>query len=328
MSSSSLKTRDSAETSGEHISRSARVLLSLLEAEILVGKEEDDTMTTSLKGVETQKNVKLALSEIKEGCSDRILLIQSEDAKTVSETLKKILESFTGDDEVTLKLLQQEHKFHFLKILLPSPTELDFENVTNKNQVTTARLLFSNSAISAIIGKNGAVIKKLMDENDLRILASKHYLPDSEDRVLELQGLPSAIGNAWLQISQLNMEPRSENTFSERKYSPHLAKALRGSADRAAEFRSTVMIPEEFVGALVGRGGNRIANLRKYTKTKILIESQDSAKETSSQKRTFVIVGNLERNVQIAEKMLFSNLETERGRRKADSYGKPAENSS
>ncbi|CAI4055451.1 KH domain-containing protein SKDI_02G1920 [Saccharomyces kudriavzevii IFO 1802] len=328
MSSSSLKTRDSAETSGEHISHSARVLLSLLEAEILVGKEEDDTMTTFLKGVETQKNVKLALSEIKEGCSDRILLIQSEDAKTVSETLKKILESFTGDDEVMLKLLQQEHKFHFLKILLPSPTELDFENVTNKNQVTTTRLLFSNSAISAIIGKNGAVIKKLMHENDLRILASKHYLPDSEDRVLELQGLPSAIGNAWLQISQLNMEPRSENPFSERKYSPHLAKALRGSADRAAEFRSTVMIPEEFVGALVGRGGNRIANLRKYTKTKILIESQDSAKETSSQKRTFVIVGNLERNVQIAEKMLFSNLETERGRRKADSYGKPPENSS
>ncbi|CAI4058715.1 hypothetical protein N7582_001176 [Saccharomyces uvarum] len=332
MSSSPPKFIESTENSNGNVSFSARILLSLLEAEILVGTEDCGSIGTFLKEVETQKNAKLALSEVEEGCSDRVLVVESEDAENVCEALAKILECFTGDDEIMEKLLQNDHKFHFLKILLPTPTESDFEKVTNKNKLTTVRLLFSNSETSAIIGKNGAVIKKLMDDNDVRILASKHCLPDSEDRVLEVQGLPFSISQTWLQISQLDMESTSENSSngkrSERMYFPHLAKALRGSNDRSAEFKSTVMIPEEFVGALVGRGGNRIANLRKYTKTKILIEHQDNAKEKSTQERTFTIVGNLERNVQIAEKMLFNNLKTERERRQNYSSEKSPETSS
>ncbi|CAI1914905.1 hypothetical protein SEUBUCD650_0D02970 [Saccharomyces eubayanus] len=329
MSSSSSRFIESTESSKGLAPFSARVLLSLLEAELLVGTEDCGPIGTFLKEVETQKNAKLALSEVKEGCSDRVLIIESEDARNVCEALAKILECFTGDDEIMEKLHQNDHKFHFLKILLPTPTEFDFEKVTNKNMLTTVRLLFSNSETSAIIGKNGVVIKKLMDDNEVRILASKHCLPDSEDRVLEIQGLPSSIGQTWLHISRLDMEPTSESSSndkrSERMYFPHLAKALRGSNDRSAEFKSTVMIPEEFVGALVGRGGNRIANLRKYTKTKILIENQDNAKGKPSQERAFTIVGNLERNVQIAEKMLFNNLKTERERRQNYSSKKSSE---
>lgn len=333
---------------------SHRILLSLKEAAKVIG-----TQGNSIQSVrDNNNNVKIGISEKVPGCSDRVLTCSGE-VEDVCSALGDVVTLLNKPSENEEEI--DNHHFYFLNHLLPVPT-LDDLKATDPEASEEAlheqlqnigylRLLVFNSQLSSIIGKGGNQIKSLIEKHGVKLVASRAFLPDSTERMLEIQGVPSAIKQVLLDICEIiakeeeeEEKARAENNNGEstgrkrfeRKYYPHLQRnntnssSNNGSVGNSAnsqEYTATVMIPESYVGALAGKKGNRLANLRKFTKTKILMESrpndldnehedENDMEEDDGRLRKFTIIGSSSRSVNLAESMLQRNLATEIERRK------------
>lgn len=360
-----------------------RVLLSLPEAAKIIG-----TKGSTIDKVRNDNNVKIGISEKIPGCSDRILSCAGT-IINVANALADVMNLLNEDVDLT----SRKYHFHFLNHILPPPSndEISGDDQSNLNKIGTLRVIMLNSHLSSIIGKNGQTIKSLIDKHGVKIVASRDFLPDSSERILEVQGFAGSVANTLIEISEILIQDIDITFSSERKYFPHLKS--NGDNPRSNHhnnnnsnnsnnnnnndsgnyhnnnessstspydnqqnqhdvdmdhsnnnYRSTqqiptedlsqldVLIPEAYVGAVVGRQGNRIANLRKFTKTKILIEKHDNNNNNSNNNgeitqheqlyndagepcRKFTIVSNSMKQIKLAESMLLRNLETEIERR-------------
>lgn len=334
------------------MSISHRVLLSLKESAKVIG-----TQGHSIQGVRDKNNgVKIGISEKVPGCSDRVLTCSGEVTDVcnalgdIVEMLNQKDESEEGSDTV------EPYHFHFLNHLLPPPTveelklrgdgDLSDEQVEEQlTRIGYLRLLVFNSQLSSVIGKGGNQIKSLIEKHGVKLVASRGFLPDSTERLLEIQGFSGSITNVLKEISDIIIKDDEENERAnesntsesgpsasskkrfERKYYPHLQRNNETNSNSIAqEYTATVLIPETYVGALAGKKGNRLANLRKFTKTKIIMEARPDEgsdgphdyvnNEDDKRIRKFTIIGSTSRSVNLAESMLQRNLNTEIQRRK------------
>lgn len=80
------------------------------------------------------------------------------------------------------------------KILLETPLA-DPEHLPS-NAFTSLRVLISHNLMGTIIGKAGTTIKQIQDASGARMVASKEMLPQSTERVVEIQGNVEAIRQA------------------------------------------------------------------------------------------------------------------------------------
>ncbi|KAJ7597127.1 hypothetical protein C8J56DRAFT_851108 [Mycena floridula] len=71
---------------------------------------------------------------------------------------------------------------------------------------TSIRLLISHNLMGTIIGRNGLKIKAIQDGSGARMIASKDMLPQSTERIVEVQGAPDAIGRAIEEIGKCLLE--------------------------------------------------------------------------------------------------------------------------
>lgn len=60
--------------------------------------------------------------------------------------------------------------------------------------------------MGTIIGRNGLKIKAIQDSSGARMVASKEMLPQSTERIVEVQGSPEAIGRAVEEIGKCLLE--------------------------------------------------------------------------------------------------------------------------
>jgi heterogeneous nuclear rnp K-like protein 2 len=60
--------------------------------------------------------------------------------------------------------------------------------------------------MGTIIGRNGLKIKAIQDGSGARMVASKDMLPQSTERIVEVQGSPEAIGRAIAEIGKCLLE--------------------------------------------------------------------------------------------------------------------------
>ncbi|KAL3234321.1 Heterogeneous nuclear rnp K-like protein 2 [Nakaseomyces bracarensis] len=334
---------------------SHRVLLSLKEAAKVIG-----TQGHSIQGVRDKNNgVKIGISEKVPGCSDRVLTCSGE-VEDVCNALGDIVEMLNQNDEQQedgSTAAQEPYHFHFLNHLLPPPSaeelksregDLTDEQVEEQlKRIGHLRLLVFNTQLSSIIGKGGNQIKSLIEKHGVKLVASRGFLPDSTERLLEIQGFAGSITNVLKEISEIIIKDEEETNNAEkeqsngeesngssssrrrfeRKYYPHLQKTSETNGSSIAqEYTATVLIPETYVGALAGKKGNRLANLRKFTKTKIIMEARPDEEgdvtnepvngEEDKRIRKFTIIGSTSRSVNLAESMLQRNLNTEIQRRK------------
>ncbi|CCK71507.1 Hek2p KNAG_0H00920 [Huiozyma naganishii CBS 8797] len=314
---------------------SHRVLLSLSEAAKIIG-----TKGSKIAKIRTENNVKIGISEKIMGCSDRILSCAGT-VFNVANALGDVVDDLNEPDEfdeqgnaLPNNDYAKKYPFHFLNHILPPPSSDEIKDPKELANIGTLRLIIINSHLSSIIGKGGATIKGLIEKHGVKIVASKDFLPDSNERVLEIQGFPSAITNTLIEISDILINDVDLTFNTEKRYFPHLkrpaenpAGANAGSFDYENANQSTqavVLIPESYVGVMVGRQGNRIANLRKFTRTKIIIEKNDFAESDMPHRvvdangepcRKFTIMGHIPKQVKLAESMLLKNLSTEIERR-------------
>lgn len=310
-----------------------RVLLSLKESAKVIG-----TKGSTIQNIREINHVKIGLSEKQLGCSDRVLSCAGR-IINVANSLGQIVSILKEGSTVSpsLSLPAKKYAFHFLNPILPPPTREEFRDLSldEINAIGTLRLMVTNSQLSSIIGKGGSRIKSLRDKHGVKIVASRDFLPDSDERILEIQGLPRAVTNVLLKISEILLNELDITFASERRYYPHLRSSSPSNAVALAastsgiqvgvsnylnnEFKATIKIPESYVGAIAGRRGNRIANLRKFTKTKIIVEKKTdkTVTDVDPDNRTFIILGDHFKNVKLAESMLLKNLDVEIEKRKS-----------
>lgn len=143
-------------------------------------------------------------------------------------------------------------------------------------------------------------------------MASKDFLPASDERIIEIQGFPGSITNVLIEISEIILSDVDVRFNMERSYFPHLKKSAVEplSPSASSNTRIELKIPELYVGAIIGRGMNRIKNLKTFTKTNIIVERKDDD-DKDDNFRKFIITSKFPKNVKLAESMLLKNLNTE-----------------
>ena len=68
--------------------------------------------------------------------------------------------------------------------------------------LTAVRLLISHNQMGTIIGRQGLKIKQIQDLSGVRMVAQKEMLPQSTERIVEIQGTPDGIEKAVWEIGK------------------------------------------------------------------------------------------------------------------------------
>jgi len=199
---------------------------------------------------------------------------------------------------------------------------------------TAIRLLISHNLMGSVIGRNGLKIKAIQDSSGARMTAAKDMLPQSTERIVEVQGTSESIGRAVEEIGRCLLEdwerglgtvyyhPGTADERSGRRPGPSSnrrnGEGGRGrtspspSSQPPANLRTqNISIPSDMVGCIIGRNGTKITEIRRLSGSKISI-AKEPHDETGE--RMFTIIGTPEANEK-ALFLLYNQLESEKERR-------------
>jgi heterogeneous nuclear rnp K-like protein len=212
---------------------------------------------------------------------------------------------------------------------------------------TSLRLLISHYLMGAIIGRSGLKIKSIQDNSGARMVASKKMLPQSTERIVEVQGTTKSIGTAIEEIGKCLLEdwerglgtvlyyPSVDDTSSRTGNQRRLTNSISSGANNtrctngdqtngrqrnsppsspppqrpAANLRTqNISILSDMVGCIIGRGGSKITEIRRLSGTKISIAK---VPHDETGERMFTIIGTPEANEK-ALFLLYNQLENEK----------------
>lgn len=295
-----------------------RALVSTKEAGVIIGKAGKN-----VADIREQTGVKAGVSKAIPGVHERVL--------TISGTLDGVAKAYSM---IGATLIESPSPVGYSFSLSPAPPA----------GIATIRLLISHLQMGTIIGRQGTKIKSIQETFKVRMVASKEILPQSTERVVEIQGRPDGLKSSIYEIGKSLLEdweraagtiaytpqprqplnnfnsPRfnnnnnnlnSTNILSESSNSSRLASLPKSGTGEIV--KEQLPISADMVGCIIGKGGNKIAEIRAASGAKISIakESHDSTGD-----RMFTITGTREAN-QEALKLLFHQLENEKNRRTA-----------
>ncbi|SPO28770.1 related to poly(rC)-binding protein 3 [Ustilago trichophora] len=165
-----------------------RALVSTKEAGIIIGKGG-----ANVAELREQTGVKAGVSKVVPGVHDRVL--------SVTGTLVGISDAFAL---IAKTILENP---------LNAPVQADGTPAEATAQTTSVRLLISHNLMGTVIGRQGLKIKHIQDLSGARMVASKEMLPQSTERVVEVQGSVEAIRVAIHEIAKCLAEDwdRSQN---------------------------------------------------------------------------------------------------------------------
>lgn len=186
--------------------------------------------------------------------------------------------------------------------------------------------------MGSVIGRNGLKIKAIQDSSGARMTAAKDMLPQSTERIVEVQGSSDSIGRAIEEIGRALLEdwergqgtvfyhPGTNNDDRSRRSGQNSRRSNNGrssppyspSSPPPTNLRTqNISIPSDMVGCIIGRNGTKITEIRRLSGSKISIakEPHDDTGE-----RMFTIIGTPEANEK-ALFLLYNQLESEKERR-------------
>lgn len=193
--------------------------------------------------------------------------------------------------------------------------------------------------MGSVIGRNGLKIKAIQDSSGARMIASKEILPQSTERIVEVQGTSESIARAVEEIGRCLLEDwdrgvgtvyfhpgaNNDERTSRRPGQGGGNRRQNGEAPRGRTSPSpnsstapptnlrtqNISIPSDMVGCIIGRNGTKITEIRRLSGSKISI-AKEPHDETGE--RMFTIVGTPEANEK-ALFLLYNQLESEKERR-------------
>lgn len=161
---------------GEH-QLTLRSLVSTKEAGIIIGKAG-----ATIASIRQATGVKAGVSKVVPGVQDRVF-------------------SATGDVEAIAATYGE-----IARLLLETPLSDSSLPPPPVGAFTSVRLLVSHNLMGTVIGRSGLKIKQIQDASGARMVASKEMLPQSTERVVEVQGAVEAIKTAVLEIAKCLLE--------------------------------------------------------------------------------------------------------------------------
>jgi heterogeneous nuclear rnp K-like protein len=315
---SPLQSRSPSPTSSPQDTLTLRALVSTKDAGVIIGKAGKNVAE-----LREQTGVKAGVSKVIQGVHERVLTVTGP-VESVAKAYRLIISQLVASNP-------------------SSPI-----NTSPSSSHTTMRLLISHNLMGTIIGRSGLKIKAIQDGSGARMIASKEMLPQSTERIVDVQGSPEAIGLAIEEIGKCLLEDwergtgtvlyypgtaegktgprRSSNGLSPSPYngsrrsngdtarratSPTSQQASV-AAQPAANLRTqNISIPSDMVGCIIGRSGTKITEIRRLSGSKISIAK---APHDETGERMFTIVGTPEANEK-ALFLLYNQLESEKERR-------------
>ncbi|KAI5963200.1 HEK2 [Candida pseudojiufengensis] len=258
-----------------------RVLVSAKEAGCLIG--QNGQVIDSIRG---ETNTKAGISKLTPGTHERIL--------TVSGKLDDAAKALSYFAQALIGSTIETYNYFPLKQLSSTPCV--------QNETTILRLLVPNSQMGTLIGSKGARIQQIQHNFGVSMIASKSFLPGSNERLVELQGTVNDLYDAFRVISRCLIEDFSSSVGTT-YYIPRSPQLTRKST-------ATISFPNDMVGALIGKNGSRIQGVRKVSGAMIGISEATDGKD----ERVFTITGT-QQAVEKAKGLLYHNLEREEQRR-------------
>ncbi|KAH0555613.1 hypothetical protein GP486_006441 [Trichoglossum hirsutum] len=150
-----------------------RAIVSSKEAGVIIGKAGKN-----VADLREETGVKAGVSKVVQGVHDRVL--------TVTGSLDGVAKAYAI----------------VAKGLLEGAPMVGMGGVVPNNGTHPIRLLISHNQMGTIIGRQGLKIKHIQDVSSVRMVAQKEMLPQSTERIVEVQGSPEGIQKAVWEIGK------------------------------------------------------------------------------------------------------------------------------
>lgn len=148
-----------------------RAIVSSKEAGVIIGKGGKNVAE-----LRDETGVKAGVSKVVQGVHDRVLTI-------------------TGGCDAISKAYAV-----VARALLEGAPAMGMGGVIQGNGTHPIKLLISHNQMGTIIGRQGLKIKHIQDVSGVRMVAQKEMLPQSTERIVEVQGTPEGIQRAIWEI--------------------------------------------------------------------------------------------------------------------------------
>ncbi|KAJ7487691.1 hypothetical protein B0H11DRAFT_2014471 [Mycena galericulata] len=292
-----------------HDTLTLRALVSTKDAGVIIGKAGKN-----VADLREQTGVKAGVSKVIQGVHERVLTV-------------------TGPVEGVAKA----YSLIISQLVATNPTSPIISSPSSVH--TSIRLLISHNLMGTIIGRNGLKIKAIQDGSGTRMVASKDMLPQSTERIVEVQGAPDAIGHAIEEIGKCLLEDwerglgtvlfhpgtgddRSANRRSVNGLPPTYGGTPRRTNGDArgrsppgsppmAQSPVLAQPPANLRTQNISIPGTKITEIRRLSGSKISIAK---APHDETGERMFTIIGTPEANEK-ALFLLYNQLESEKERR-------------
>lgn len=269
-----------------------RLLVSAKEAGCLIGQNG-----AIIDSIREETGTRAGISRLQPGSYERILTVSGalDDA---AKALSYFAQALVNASTETLF----SYMYFPLKQLLLIP------NI--EGETTVLRLLIPNAQMGTLIGSKGARIQQIQRDCNILMIASKSFLPDSNERLVELQGTVDNLYDSLRVILRCLIEDFS-SAVGTNYYVPRGIHS-RGETNSGQKKAITINVsfPNSIVGAMIGKNGARIQGVRKLSGATIGISNEEEGQD----ERVFTITGT-SKSVEKARALLYHNLEREENRR-------------
>ncbi|KAL9935207.1 hypothetical protein V8E36_005555 [Tilletia maclaganii] len=206
-----------------------RALVSTKEAGVIIGKGG-----ANVAELREKTGVKAGVSKVVPGVHDRVL--------SVSGTQEGIAQAYSLIAQTIL-----ENPITANASASPLPA----------SQSTSVRLLISHNLMGTVIGRQGLKIKHIQDVSGARMVASKEMLPQSTERIVEVQGTTEAIRIAIKEIARCLLEDwdRGQGTMLYHPNQTEGAGVLAGAGSGGLQLQGNRRTSGNAAGFLAGQMG-------------------------------------------------------------------------
>jgi len=202
-----------------------RAIVSSKEAGVIIGKGGKN-----VADLRDETGVKAGVSKVVQGVHDRVLTITG------------------GCDAISRAYAI------VARALLEGAPAMGMGGIVQSNGTHPIKLLISHNQMGTIIGRHGLKIKHIQDSSGVRMVAQKEMLPQSTERIVEVQGTPEGIQSAIWEICKCLVDDWQRGTGTV-LYNPAVRTQPSGSGAAAGGF--TPAAPRtEYNSSRVMRTGN------------------------------------------------------------------------
>lgn len=166
-----------------------RAIVSSKEAGVIIGKAGQNVAE-----LRDKTGVRAGVSKVVPGVHDRVL--------TVLGPLDAVASAYGHVADGLLKGVPQLGMGGVASNPNTHRTSHHFCSKSSTNLCLAVRLLISHNQMGTIIGRQGLKIKQIQDASGVRMVAQKEMLPQSTERIVEIQGTPDGIQKAVWEIGK------------------------------------------------------------------------------------------------------------------------------